>query len=147
MSACKTFSFNTSSFSSPNWTSEASSSQVPIATLDQGLEDDFQFLPGQENHLPLTFSDPPPFISGDDSSPDEQKWTCKKCTLVNSGHALTCEACCGSKLKSLSTAADMTLRKGEFWSCSKCTLKNPLTLSVCKVCKTRKLLNVAVPSR
>lgn len=65
---------------------------------------------------------------------------------MNSAQALTCEACCGSKLKSLSTTSDMTLRKGEFWSCSKCTLKNPLTLTACKICKTRKNLDVPVAS-
>lgn len=114
-----------------SWATEAAStSQVPIATLDQGLEDDFQLLPGED----------------ETSSPDDQKWTCKKCTLVNSAQSLTCEACCGSKLKSLSTTADMTLRKGEFWSCSKCTLKNPLTLTACKVCQTKKNLDVPVMS-
>ncbi|ENN80201.1 hypothetical protein YQE_03371, partial [Dendroctonus ponderosae] len=93
---------------------------VPIATLDQGLEDDFQMLPGID-------------------SIDEQQWTCKKCTLVNNGFALICEACCGSKLKSLAVNHDMTLKKGEFWICSKCTLKNSLSSVACKVCKTEKL--------
>lgn len=100
--------------------------QVPIATLDQDLDDDFQLLPGED-------------------SPDEQKWTCKKCTLVNSGRSLICEVCCGSKLRSLSITNDMTLRKGEFWSCSKCTLKNPLNVIYCKACKTEKIV-LDVPS-
>ncbi|GJQ83157.1 sol [Trypoxylus dichotomus] len=103
---------------------------VPIATLDQGLEDDFQFLPGENSLI------------------EDQKWTCKKCTLVNSSQSLTCEACYGSKLKSLSLSNDMTLRKGEFWSCTKCTLKNTLLVSVCKVCKTeRNTLNMPAASR
>lgn len=72
-------------------------------------------------------------------SVDEQQWTCKKCTLVNNGVALICEACCGSKLKSLTVNHDMTLKKGEFWICSKCTLKNSLSSVACKVCKTEKL--------
>ena len=68
----------------------------------------------------------------------EQKWTCKKCTLVNRGQSMTCEACYGSKLKSLTLNNDMTLRKGEFWSCTKCTLKNPLQVINCKACKMEK---------
>lgn len=79
---------------------------------------------------------------------EEQGWTCKKCTLVNSAQSLSCEACYGSKLKSLSLGTDLTLRKGEFWSCNKCTLKNPLHISICKVCKTeRHSLDVPTPSR
>ncbi|XP_044254204.1 calpain-D-like isoform X1 [Tribolium madens] len=106
-----------------NW-NDTMEVQVPLATLDQDLEDDFQLLPG--------------LFLGDDSPVDDQKWTCKKCTLVNSGRSLICEACCGSKLRSVSMTSDMTLRKGEFWSCTKCTLKNPLTAPICKACKTEK---------
>ncbi|KAK9870980.1 hypothetical protein WA026_009940 [Henosepilachna vigintioctopunctata] len=93
--------------------------RVPIATLDQELDDDFQLLMGEE-------------------SSEEQTWTCKKCTLVNNAKSLSCEACCGSKLKSISLNNDMTLRKGEFWTCSKCTLKNPLVSFYCKVCKSER---------
>lgn len=79
---------------------------------------------------------------------EDQKWTCKKCTLVNSGTSLTCEACYGSKIKSLQITKDMTLRKGEFWSCSKCTLKNPLVTSICKVCKTERFgIEIPAPSK
>ncbi|KAJ3630297.1 hypothetical protein MTP99_011499 [Tenebrio molitor] len=114
---------------SSNW-NESVELQVPLATLDQDLDDDFQLLPGE------------------DSPVDEQKWTCKKCTLVNSGRSLTCEACCGSKLRSLTMSNDMTLRKGEFWSCTKCTLKNPLSAPTCKACKTDKnSLEVALSGR
>lgn len=68
--------------------------------------------------------------------------------MVNSAQSLSCEACYGSKLKSLSLNTDMTLRKGEFWTCNKCTLKNPLHISICKVCKTDKnTLDVPAPSR
>lgn len=103
--------------------------QVPIATLDQDLDDDFQIIPGND-------------------ASEEQKWTCKKCTLVNSERSLVCEACYGSKLRSISLNHDMTLKKGEFWSCSKCTLKNSLNSSVCKVCKTEKhCLDPVMPSR
>lgn len=79
---------------------------------------------------------------------EEQKWTCKKCTLVNSATSMTCEACYGSKLKSLTISNDTTLRKGEFWACVKCTLKNPLVISICKACKTERFgLDVPTPSR
>lgn len=77
--------------------------------------------------------------SGEDLQAEEQKWTCKKCTLVNSDRSLICEACYGSKLRSVSTNNDMTLKKGEFWSCSKCTLKNSLNVSACKACKSEKV--------
>lgn len=100
--------------------SKADSSMVSIATLDQGLEEDFQYL-GTE----------------DDT---EQQWTCKKCTLLNVGNVNACVVCGGSKLRALTITHDYTLRRGEFWSCSKCTLKNPLSSSSCKVCKTKKHL-------
>ncbi|CAG9837189.1 unnamed protein product [Diabrotica balteata] len=109
---------NCSSNKPINWSD--SKIQVPIATLDQELEDDFQILPDG------------------DSPTEDQKWTCKKCTLVNSERSLVCEACYGSKLRSITLNHDMTLKKGEFWSCSKCTLKNSLNNLVCKACKTDK---------
>ncbi|CAG2059426.1 unnamed protein product [Timema podura] len=89
-----------------------------LATMDQDLEDDFQFLP-IEGIL-------------------EHDWTCKKCTLVNSGASMACVVCGGSKLRSITMVQDMTLRKGEFWSCISCTLKNPLTSTACMACKTTK---------
>lgn len=92
--------------------------------LQQDLEDDFQFLPG----------------------PNTEDWTCKKCTLVNSGSEMACVVCGGSKLRSITLVRDMTLRKGEFWTCPQCTLKNPLSSHNCQVCKTTvkppKLLEV-----
>ncbi|KAF7993775.1 hypothetical protein HCN44_010370 [Aphidius gifuensis] len=63
-------------------------------------------------------------------------WTCKKCTLLNTATKMTCEACGGSKLRSISDLADPTLRKGESWVCPSCTLRNPLTSQSCKACKT-----------
>ncbi|XP_045479143.1 calpain-D [Harmonia axyridis] len=90
--------------------------KVPIATLDQDLDDDFQFPIGE-------------------CTSNEQTWTCKKCTLVNSVKSMSCDACCGSKLKSMSVSNDMTLRKGEFWTCALCTLKNPLSYLHCSACK------------
>lgn len=57
---------------------------------------------------------------------------------MNSDRSLICEACYGSKLRSVSTNNDMTLKKGEFWSCPKCTLKNSLNVSSCKACKSDK---------
>ncbi|XP_054261302.1 calpain-D-like [Macrosteles quadrilineatus] len=86
----------------------------PDNHLQQDLEDDFQFLPGD----------------------NAEDWTCKKCTLVNSGSEMACVVCGGSKLRSISLVRDMTLRKGEFWTCPQCTLKNPLSSQHCQVCKT-----------
>ncbi|KAK0177003.1 hypothetical protein PV328_001096 [Microctonus aethiopoides] len=63
-------------------------------------------------------------------------WTCKKCTLLNAETRATCEACGGSKLRSISHIDDPTLRKGESWVCPSCTLRNPLTSQNCKACKT-----------
>lgn len=123
--------------------------QVPIATLDQGLEDDFQILPGQLKPLHNLKTNKTYRLLGVGlDSAEEQKWTCKKCTLVNHGFSLICEACCGSKLKSLTITQEMTLKKGEFWICGKCTLKNSLSSTACKVCKTEKTtLEVRVRSR
>ncbi|XP_044577761.1 calpain-D-like isoform X1 [Cotesia glomerata] len=64
------------------------------------------------------------------------KWTCKKCTLLNPASRTTCEACGGSKLRSVTHVEDPTLRKGESWVCPSCTLRNPLTAQNCNACKT-----------
>ncbi|XP_013102672.2 calpain-D [Stomoxys calcitrans] len=69
-------------------------------------------------------------------------WTCKKCTLVNSTKDHACVVCGGSKLKSISSIEDMTLRKGEFWTCSQCTLKNSLATGVCSACKAVRTLPI-----
>lgn len=104
--------------------------RVPMASFEQDLEDDFQFMPA-------------------DSPTDEQQapeWTCKKCTLVNSGTATVCVVCGGSKLKSTTPQVDMTLKKGEFWQCTACTLKNSLGTNICIACKAiRPLPNVTKP--
>lgn len=86
--------------------------EVPMASFEQDLDDDFQF----------------------DENP--QDWTCRKCTLVNSGRCVACIVCGGSKLNSVTTIEDMTLKKGEFWTCPQCTLKNPLTSNTCVACKS-----------
>jgi calpain-15 len=103
--------------------------RVPMASFEQDLEDDFQFLPAES---PTT----------DDQSPE---WTCKKCTLVNSGTATVCIVCGGSKLKSTTSSVDMTLRKGEFWACSACTLKNSLGTNICSACKALRHIVVTKP--
>ena len=64
-------------------------------------------------------------------------WTCRKCTLLNPASRTTCEACGGSKLRSVSHLEDPTLRKGESWVCSSCTLRNPLTAISCNACKNQ----------
>lgn len=69
------------------------------------------------------------------SAPTSSHWTCKKCTLVNSSLDSVCVVCGGSKLRSISSIEDQTLRKGEFWSCPQCTLKNSLAVNVCSACK------------
>lgn len=87
---------------------------------------------GSENHLQQDLDDDFQFLPGDNT----EDWTCKKCTLVNSGSEMACVVCGGSKLRSISLVRDMTLRKGEFWTCAQCTLKNPLSSQTCLVCKT-----------
>lgn len=93
---------------------------VPMASFEQDLEDDVMFVAGSTDEA----------IGKD--------WTCKKCTLVNSIHNKVCVVCGGSKLKSISSVEDMTLRKGEFWSCGQCTLKNSLSTNTCIACKTTR---------
>ncbi|XP_020283731.1 calpain-D-like [Pseudomyrmex gracilis] len=72
----------------------------------------------------------------DQVDPPSPVWTCKKCTLLNAASRTTCEACCGSKLKSIMHLEDATLRKGESWVCPSCTLRNPLSTQNCNACKT-----------
>jgi Zn-finger in Ran binding protein and others len=95
------------------------SKKVPMASFEQDLDDDFQFLPLESPSV-------------------EDYWTCKKCTLKNSVADTVCIVCGGSKLKSTSCREDLTLRKGEFWTCLCCTLKNSLNLNVCIACKASK---------
>lgn len=94
--------------------------EVPMATFEQDLEDD---------NLDDTIDGLP------------QEWTCKKCTLVNSAQATTCAVCGGSKLRSISTFEELTLRKGEFWVCTHCTLKNSLSITICGACKSVKQIS------
>ncbi|XP_075234504.1 calpain-D-like [Lycorma delicatula] len=107
----------------PNSGSNSSSSLEQVHQKDsndhlqQDLEDDFQFLPGEVQEL---------------------DWTCKKCTLVNINTDLACVVCGGSKLRSITLVRDMTLKKGEFWTCPQCTLKNRLQTTVCQACKAAK---------
>lgn len=82
------------------------------------------------------------FSSDDTERSADQEWTCKKCTLVNSSLSTVCVVCGGSKLKSVSTVEDMTLRKGEFWSCTQCTLKNSLSTNICIACKAQRQMPV-----
>lgn len=86
--------------------------KVPIATAEQDLDDDFDIA--------------------------ASNWTCKKCTLVNVSTTLACIACGGSKLRSICSIEETTLRKGEFWSCTKCTLKNSLSNTTCAACKSQR---------
>lgn len=55
---------------------------------------------------------------------------------------MACVVCGGSKLKSITSIEDMTLRKGEFWSCSQCTLKNSLNSNICIACKSVRTIPI-----
>lgn len=61
---------------------------TPSGVLEQDLQDDFQFLSADLASL-----------SAQDFG--EQDWTCKKCTLLNSGASMACVVCGGSKLRSI----------------------------------------------
>ncbi|XP_070074581.1 calpain-D isoform X2 [Drosophila takahashii] len=80
------------------------------------------------------------------AAPRDEPWTCKKCTLVNYSTAMACVVCGGSKLKSISSIEDMTLRKGEFWTCGHCTLKNSLHSPVCSACKSHRQPQLSISS-
>lgn len=71
-------------------------------------------------------------------TPPKKKWACRRCTLLNDPNTTVCNACGGSKAKSL-CPDDGTLR--EYWTCDKCTLKNKISALVCKACKTDKRAN------
>lgn len=93
--------------------------EVPMATFEQDLEDD----------------------NLDDTVDYPQEWTCKKCTLVNTPQCMTCVVCGGSKLKSVSTFEELTLRKGHYWVCTHCTLKNEISTTICAACKSVKQIS------
>lgn len=93
--------------------------EVPMATFEQDLDDD----------------------NLDDTVDYPQEWTCKKCTLVNTTNVLTCVVCGGSKLKSVSTFEELTLRKGHYWVCTHCTLKNEISTTICAACKSVKQIS------
>lgn len=93
--------------------------EVPMASFEQDLEDD---------NLEDTVDYP-------------QEWTCKKCTLVNTNVNQTCVVCGGSKLKSVSTFEELTLRKGHYWVCTHCTLKNEISTTICAACKSIKQIS------
>lgn len=84
--------------------------------LRQNIDNDFQFLPAEQYA--------------------KDEWICKKCTLLNTEETVICIACGGSKIRSLTSTPDTTLKNGEFWSCPRCTLKNTLTEAFCSACKT-----------
>ncbi|XP_011503492.1 PREDICTED: calpain-D-like [Ceratosolen solmsi marchali] len=94
-------------------------------------QDSVRYVPTKAATLATAESD-----SEDQSEVPLPSWTCKKCTLVNLTSRATCEACGGSKLRSINFhLEDPTLRKGECWICPSCTLRNPLTAQVCNACK------------
>lgn len=104
----------------------STSLRVPMASFEQDLEDDFQFMPIEDEAIAK-------------DSPEHQ-WTCRKCTLKNLSTVNACIVCGGSKLKSVSTFEDTTLKKGEFWTCQQCTLKNSLENPNCSACKAQRVV-------
>ncbi|XP_076223296.1 calpain-D isoform X2 [Nomia melanderi] len=93
--------------------------------------DSVRYIPQKTATLAIAESD-----LDDQVDPPSPVWTCKKCTLLNAASRTTCEACGGSKLKSIMHLEDATLRKGESWVCPSCTLRNPLSVQTCNACKT-----------
>ncbi|XP_058838009.1 calpain-D isoform X2 [Topomyia yanbarensis] len=67
---------------------------------------------------------------------NDEQWTCRKCTLVNTSTTVACAACGGSKLRSVAEKEKATLRKGQFWICRECTLRNLLSDNSCAACKS-----------
>ena len=64
-------------------------------------------------------------------------WSCKRCTLENPGDLSICQACGGSKLRSLENGGGGTMN-AKSWTCPKCTLKNPIAAQKCRVCETSR---------
>lgn len=64
-------------------------------------------------------------------------WSCKRCTLENPGDMSICQACGGSKLKSLEPNLS---KKDHHWTCPKCTLRNPYSALKCRVCESSRKL-------
>ncbi|XP_050452256.1 calpain-D-like isoform X1 [Cataglyphis hispanica] len=108
-------------------TSYPTHAQSPIVVS----RDSVRYIPPKSATLATAESD-----LDDQIDPPSPVWTCKKCTLLNAASRTTCEACCGSKLKSIMHLEDATLRKGESWVCPSCTLRNPLSAQNCNACKT-----------
>lgn len=111
----------------------STSLKVPMASFEQDLEDDFQFMPIEDEAIAK-------------DSPEHQ-WSCRKCTLKNLPTVNACVVCGGSKLKSVSTFEDTTLKKGEFWTCQQCTLKNSLEHPNCSACKAQRVVRPTNVSR
>lgn len=111
----------------------STSLKVPMASFEQDLEDDFQFMPIEDEAIAK-------------DSPEHQ-WVCRKCTLKNLPSVNACVVCGGSKLKSVSTFEDTTLKKGEFWTCQQCTLKNSLEHPNCSACKAQRVVRPTNVSR
>ena len=92
-------------------------------------------------------------------------WSCKRCTLENPAELSICQACGGSRLKSLekshksannatshhpttnsttlSGVARLKTQNGHetsHWTCPKCTLRNPMSALKCRVCENSRKL-------
>ena len=112
-----------------NGANSRSQLQSPIAIS----RDSVRYVPAKAATLATAESDLEDHL---DTPVPTASWTCKKCTLVNPVTRSTCEACGGSKLRSVSFhLEDPTLRKNESWVCPSCTLRNPLSAQTCNACK------------
>lgn len=105
----------------------STSVQSPIVVS----RDSVRYIPQKSATLAMAESD-----FDDQIETPSPAWTCRKCTLMNAAYRKTCEACGGSKLRSIMHLEDTTLRKGECWICPSCTLRNPLSTHICNACKT-----------
>ncbi|KAJ8952409.1 hypothetical protein NQ318_014501 [Aromia moschata] len=112
-----------------NW-SNSVELQVPIATLDQDL-DDFQHTSGEDSP----------------STVDDQKMDLQKMHPGKQRTFASVRRMLRFKITICNIESRHDIEEGEFWSCSKCTLKNVLTATSCKACKTEKMgLEVPEPS-
>ncbi|RWS27772.1 calcium-dependent cysteine protease-like protein [Leptotrombidium deliense] len=81
----------------------------------------------------------PPFSS---LASDNNKWSCIKCTLINSIDDLLCIACGGSQVNSTRPKQYLTLKPEESWICEKCTLRNANQVLKCEACDTSKPVDI-----
>lgn len=62
------------------------------------------------------------------NSSTDHRWTCEKCTLINTGRNPTCSACGYRKQTTVST-----------WTCKVCGSRNPQTVILCNHCGSDRI--------